>query len=326
MKKKTLLILGLAVLLVLSMAAAAFAAEDLDAFPAAKDPQSWTVPENMTWDDWKDNPVVDWESLDLPNAQLQKGLIMLVDYQDSPFIMTKPVGSDPIGNPQIQVPESQLADFWKTFLNAPADVNHGANINEFWRENSFGNWKVEIEVYGPYTLPGMEWEYGIDGMNGARSAKRAIRPDSVALFLADMQARNTGVDLSDFTFGFIVHAGYDESGAWEEAGRMIYASPEDVPDEAGPTFAELEAIKAYGAQGGNIAWAKNLFAGVDEATGEYIIDYTDNDHDGYPDKGANWIQTRYIPWTSWFAGKSVWSSASGVTAPAGDHPGLYRRR
>ena len=25
----------------------------------------------------------------------------------------------------------------------------------------------------------------------------------------------------------------------------------------------------------------------------------------------NWAVTRYVPWTSWFAAKSIWSSASG---------------
>ncbi|MBQ6948636.1 MAG: immune inhibitor A, partial [Firmicutes bacterium] len=180
------------------------------------DPVSWQVPEWMTWADWKDNPAIDWSKEDLPDADLQKGLLMLVDYADSPFIVTKPVGSDPMGNPQIQVDTRDLASFWVEFLNVPSEMNNYTSIDMFWRENSFGKWKVEMEAYGPYTLEGMEWEYGIDSFNGARSAKRAIRPEATELFLADKA--NHGRDLSDFTFGFIIHAGYDESGVWQEAG------------------------------------------------------------------------------------------------------------
>ena len=35
----------------------------------------------MTWADWSDNPVMDWMEEDLPNATLQKGLVILVDYE-----------------------------------------------------------------------------------------------------------------------------------------------------------------------------------------------------------------------------------------------------
>ena len=130
------------------------------------DPVSWAVPEWMTWADWNDNPVIDWMEEDLPNATLQKGLVILVDYADRPFVMTQPVGSDPLKNPQIQVAEEDLAEWWENYLNVPSELNNWTSIDAFWRENSYGNWKVEIDAYGPYTLDGMEWEYGIDSMNG----------------------------------------------------------------------------------------------------------------------------------------------------------------
>ncbi len=163
-KKKSLLALGLALFLVLALSVSAFAAEDLTAFPAAVDPQSWTVPDRMTWDDWKDNPVVDWDEQELPNATVQKGLVILVDYSDQPFVMTQEVGSDPLGNPQIHVDEPELATWWANFLNTAQDVNNHVSINDFWRENSYGNWKVEMKAYGPYHLEGMEWEYGINSI------------------------------------------------------------------------------------------------------------------------------------------------------------------
>ena len=45
----------------------------------------------------------------------------------------------------------------------------------------------------------------------------------------------------------------------------------------------MEAIKALGEQGVDISWADHLF------------------------EGENWIVSRYVPWTSWLAAKSVWS-------------------
>ena len=245
------------------------------------DPVSWAVPEWMTWADWSDNPAIDWTEEDLPNATLQKGLVILVDYADRPFVMTQPVGSDPLKNPQIQVAEEDLAEWWENYLNVPSELNNWTSIDAFWRENSYGNWKVEIDAYGPYTLDGMEWEYGIDYMNGSRYS-RDIGLESMDLFLEE----NPGFDLSDYNFAFIVHAGYDESGAWQEAGEMMFESPEAIPDEFGPTEEELASIAAYGEEGHDISWADGLF------------------------EGENWVDTRYVDWTSWLVAKSVWSHTS----------------
>jgi len=306
----------------------AFDGKDVKDMPEV-DPISWQVPEWMTWADWKDNPAIDWSAESLPDAQLQKGLLMLVDYADSPFIVTKELGSDPLGNPQIQVDTRDLTTFWEEFLNVPCEMNNYVSIDGFWRENSFGKWKVEVEAYGPYTLEGMEWEYGIDSFNGARSSMRAIRPEATALFLADKE--NHGRDLSDFTFGFIIHAGYDESGIWQEAGEMMFESAEAVPEEFGPTLEELESIRTLGAKPlglaepkvdsrgrvtNDITWAKDLFDGIDtsKSAGQLLI------IDGK--QGLNSLPTRYVPWTSWLAAKSIWSSASGVTTTEGDGSGL----
>ena len=108
---------------------------------------------------------------------LVKGLICVA----VTLLIYKPLKQ--MSNLQIQVDTRALAAFWQEFLNKPIKDNNYVGIDGFWRENSYGNWKVELYAYGPYTLPGMEWEYGIDNMNGARSAKRAIRPDTVELFL-----------------------------------------------------------------------------------------------------------------------------------------------
>ena len=111
LKKKAIVVFVLSIVLLLALSVSAMAVDDLDSFPEAVDPQSWSVPENMTWEDWKDNPVIDWMDEELPDARVIKGVVILVDYTDLPFVMTQEVGSDPMGNPQIQVAEEDLAEW-----------------------------------------------------------------------------------------------------------------------------------------------------------------------------------------------------------------------
>ena len=329
LKRKSLLVFGLAVILILAMSVSAMALEDLDAFPAEVDPQSWQASEDMTWDQWKDNPVIDWTDVSLPDADVKTGVLIMVDFEDLPFIMTQPTGSDFMGNPTSEpITEDEVCDYWTELLNIPSELNDYTSIDGFWRENSYGKWAVEIEAYGPYHLEGMEWEYGIDSKVGAISTKRNIINEALAAFIADAEGRG-GKDLSDFDFGFIVHAGYTESAVWQEAGEMMFATKEDVPEDFGPTVAELQAIKDWGAkpQGSaeqiedsrgritnDISWAEPLYDGVDPDTGEFLI--TD------ATEGANWAGTRYVEWTSWKAAKTVWSYTSSYTAKEGDGTGL----
>ena len=111
MKKKALLVLGLSVFLILALALSAYAVEDLDAFPAEVDPQSWQASEDMTWDQWKDNPVIDWTDVSLPDADVKTGVLIMVDFADLPFIMTQPTGSDFMGNPTSEpITEEEVCD------------------------------------------------------------------------------------------------------------------------------------------------------------------------------------------------------------------------
>ena len=69
LKKKAIVVFVLSMVLLLALSVSAMAVDDLDSFPEAVDPQSWSVPENMTWEDWKDNPVSDWMDEELPDAR-----------------------------------------------------------------------------------------------------------------------------------------------------------------------------------------------------------------------------------------------------------------
>src|SRR5699024_4090729 len=73
----------------------------LDSFPEPVDTESWMLPEDMTWDDYKPVPGLDWDEINIEPERELKGALVLVEFPDLEFIVTKPEGSDPAGNPQI---------------------------------------------------------------------------------------------------------------------------------------------------------------------------------------------------------------------------------
>ena len=79
-----------------------------------------------------------------------------------------------------------------------------------------------------------------------------------------------------YDFKFIVHAGYDESGVWQEFGEMMFENPEAVTPKFGAPFPGMK----------------------------------------------NYAITRYVPWTSWLAARSIWSSASGGVSIQGENDGM----
>ncbi|MDY0393714.1 FixG Ig-like domain-containing protein [Virgibacillus halophilus] len=240
-----------------------------DKLPAPVDPQSWVVPEDMTWNDYKQVPGIDWATADIKPKTELKGALILVDFPDRDFILSEPKGSDPAGNPQIDpIPREDLADFWQNYLNVPSEMNNHQTIDGFWKENSYGNWGVTLDAYGPYRLDKNEFQYGLsDGMNAGFLPKEYeggnLFSDSVSIAKDDLNASGT-----DYDFAFVVHAGYDESTVWQELGEMKFADQNAVTDAFGPP-----------------------------------------DLPGFEDM-PNWAKTRYVPWTSWLAAKSIWSAAS----------------
>jgi len=268
-------IAALSTTLLISMySTTAFAAEPgLDKMPGPVDPQSWVNPEDMTWNDYKPVPGINWstDKSIQPETNL-KGALILVDFPGQDFILTLPKGKDLIGNPQVDaVPREKLGEFWTNYLNVPSELNHYQTIDGFWKENSYGKWGVTLDSYGPYRLDKYEFQYGLDSFNpGSLPANYKtgnLFQDGINAATADIVASGKNYD-----FAFIVHAGYDESTVWQELGEMKFMNQNSVPAEFGPP--------------------KNL-------TGFEIM--------------SNWAKTRYVPWTSWFAAKSIWSAASSAT-------------
>lgn len=270
---------------------AAHADEGLPAMPPPVDPQSWTLPEWMTWDDYRPIPGVNWnDDSRQPPVKLRAALI-LADFPDRTFVVSEPEGSTEIGldgkhNPigAGSIPREQLGDFYADFLiRKPQPLNHFHTVNEYWLEDSYGIIGVDATAFGPYTMSGKEHEYGVGGSDAGGGDEACPSGDScgknldtemIQAALADNVSGMIGGDV--YAFRWLLHAGYDESGVWAEFGPMLFPTKEDVP-------ASL----------------------------------------GNPDSTKpNWMPTRYVEWTSFAAGEGVWSHAlPGVYSIQGENDG-----
>lgn len=249
-------------------------------FPKPIDEQSWVLPKDMTWDDYNPIPGIDWHLDDFEPEMKMRGALILVDFPDQEFIITQEEGSELAGNPvgTGSIPREDVPKYYEEFLNKPSADNNYKTIDGYWKENSYGKWGVEIDSFGPYQVDANEFQYGLnefgqqvdmpEGYEG-----RDLFKDAVELAKKDIEA--SGID---YDFQFILHAGYDESGVWQELGEMMFNDRDQVTDEFGPNI------------------------------------------DGVP----NWAVTRYVPWTSYYAAKSIWSKASPSTGVSiqGENDGM----
>ncbi|MGN1401036.1 MAG: M6 family metalloprotease domain-containing protein [Bacillus sp. (in: firmicutes)] len=276
-QKAVALLVGLS-LIVAPLSVDAKKVKGLESFPEPVDQQSWKLNRDMTWQDYKPVPGIDWRDADVEPERVIKGALVIVDFPDREFILSQDEGSELAGNPIAvgNVPRDEIGQFWLDFLNTPQKLNNYRTIDEYWRENSYGKWSVELDSFGTYRMDFNEFQYGLNefgqqvnmppGFEG-----KNLRPEAVNKAKADIEASG-----EEYDFTFIVHAGYDESGVWQELGEMMFHNPESVPDAFGPPF------------------------------------------DGMPNSAV----TRYVPWTSWYAASSIWSSASGGVSIQGENDGM----
>ncbi|WP_431043094.1 M6 family metalloprotease domain-containing protein [Streptomyces sp. P1-3] len=248
------------------------------------DPQQWRNPDDMTWAEYRSVPGTDWADPDVkPTKRTFKGALVLLDYPDEEFSVSKPAGSARFGNPlpsAAGIPRERLPGFYRDFLNKPGPLNHGHTINEYWMEDSGGRVGVELTAFGVYRMPWKSYQYGVEpGMNPAAcprgdSCGKDIRADGKRAWTADV-----GPDRpADFDFVFYLTAGVDESSAWQEFGQMRFASPQDVPAAWGPPSPT-------------------------------------------PD-GGNAARTRYVPWTSWQAAARIWPNAANGSSTQAESSGM----
>lgn len=261
------------------------------------DVQDWTDQADMTWDDYKPVRPEAWQSAETSQgSDIQyKTAVILVDFEDQPFLITQDPETHPFGNPQSgwdPVAPEDVNQWFYEYYAVPNEINGGQTLHSYWMEDSHGRIGVDVEVFGPYTLPGKLHEYGYSGFNSPRSTfcpagddcTKGIREDGGAAWRADIGCEE---GLCGFDNGFFVSAGHDESSTWEEFGQMLFADREDVPDELGPPRDE---------------------------NGDPPLDQNG-------DPMPNWANTRYVDWTSWRAAANHWPNAGGGTSTQAESSG-----
>jgi M6 family metalloprotease-like protein len=252
--------------------------------PAPVDPQSWVLPEHMTWKDYRPIPGFDWNSGEHQPPKKLRAALIVADYPDRRFLVTRPRGSDPVGNPVGAggIPRAKVGQFYEDLLNLPQALNHGHTINEYWLEDSYGLVGIDMDPFGPYRMDRPEYVYGLnefdqqDACPSGQTCDGDFDTELLAKSTADVTAAQVTRGGRDYDFRFLLHAGYDESGVWQEMGEMRFQDKEAVTDE---------------------------FGGPDP-------------------KKPNWAKTRYVPWTSFEAARGIWSHATpGVMATEGENDG-----
>ncbi|MEV0393791.1 M6 family metalloprotease domain-containing protein [Polymorphospora rubra] len=237
------------------------------------DPQDWDNQYDLTWEDFKPVPGVDWTDPNRqPTVDKWNAALVVLDYPNMPFQITQPEGSTIFGNPigVGDIPRDDVPEFYRDLLNKPGALNHGQTLNSYWMEVSYGKYGVDLTSYGSYQMPRNHFEYGNAPYGDASSCppnftcNGNFARDARAAWVADVGEAVA----NSYDQVFYMGAGLDESTAWQVFGEMMFNGPEDVPDAWGPP-AEFDP----------------------------------------ENKMSNAMKTRYIPWTSWAAGSFTWASA-----------------
>ncbi len=86
----------------------------------AIDPQKWQDQQDMTWDDYHPIPGVNWADPALTPGRALRVALVAIDFDDQPFVVTLPKGSDPFGNPQVDpIERDDVARFYASFSARP---------------------------------------------------------------------------------------------------------------------------------------------------------------------------------------------------------------
>jgi M6 family metalloprotease-like protein len=206
-------------------------------FPPPQDPQNWQDQDDMTWADYKPIPGAKWGDPATLPARALKVALVAIDFEDQPFVITRPKHSDPFGNPQIDpVPRADVAKFYADFWGKPGPLNHGHTINEYWMEQSRGKVGIpKIDVFGPYRMPRKLFEYGLNEYNQTAGCPTGytcngrMEPDVDALWRADVG----DAMVSSYPIKLRIYAGYDETTVWQEFGEMKFADRDSIPENFG---------------------------------------------------------------------------------------------
>jgi M6 family metalloprotease-like protein len=206
---------------------------------APVDPQAWENPDHMTWDDLRRVSDIDWsDPARKGSVRTIKAALVLGDFPNEQFAVTRPPNSDIYGNPRLALglPRDQVPAFYRDFLNKPQALNHNQTMHGYWMEDSGGRIGVNLDAFGVYRLAGKKHEYGLNEWGAGESCPagdncaRDLRTDLSALWKAQQ-----GPDVaSKYDVIFYQTAGNDESSTWQEFGEMKFADCDHIPAEFGP--------------------------------------------------------------------------------------------
>ena len=304
------------------------------------DPQQVEDQQNMTFDDYKPIPGVDWATNGaVPTSKKVTISLVAFDFDDQPFVITQPKKSDPFGNPQIDpVPRADVPKFYADFYNTPSALNHGHTINGYWMEQSGGKVGItDIKTYGPYRMPKKLYQYGVNDIGQQGKPTGNGCPAATTVTGAQTATQTITVDDSAFfyvgdviTFGAVTPSGTKTVTAIPDATHITVSVPITVANGATVqdcvnTNFNTDANALWNADTGcaatNCGSTIHLFvyAGYDETSvwqefGEMMFqNKEDVPHAvwGNPNpKKPNWVASRYVDWTSWFAGEQQWGESS----------------
>jgi len=321
------------------------------------DPQVWEEEGEMTWDDYVPIRPKAWNSAKTSKgSEVQyKTAVILVDFEDQPFLITEEPGSHPFGNPQSgfePVPESGVNDWFQDYYTVPNQYNGGQTLHSYWMEDSHGRIGVDAQVFGPYTMDHHWWQYGLSEW-GATNPDTNMCPAQTDISTPGTNVTNLHVETTDFFYvGDRVRILHDRlgQGAPPAATRTVVDIPNGstlVLDQPMPEVRDGARVHDCALDirtDGGAAWRTdvgcdqglcgfdNAFyvtAGHDESStwqefGQMMFENEDDvtDEFGNPNPALpNSSVTRYVPWTSWLAAANHWPNAGGGTSTQAESSG-----
>jgi M6 family metalloprotease-like protein len=226
--------------------------------PPPIDPQAVRDQDDMTWQDYRPIPGVDWSDTSRHGSKrTMRVAIVPADYSDHPFVVTLPKGSDLFGNPRVDpVTRDMVPQYWADFYNKPQESNRGHTIHEYWMEQSGGRIGVSVVGFGPYRMPKRFFQYG--GLPAADVPFDSTPDNGASRELDSLWRADIGDSLA-LSFDLVVrmYAGYDETAVWQEFGEMKFQTRDDIT----PEFGNPDTTKPRWVRSRYVPWT-SFMAGV----------------------------------------------------------------
>jgi M6 family metalloprotease-like protein len=275
------------------------------------DPQKVLDQDDMTWSDYHPIPGVNWaDSSHAPSQRTIRIALVLADFDDQPFVITQPKGSDLFGNPQMDpIPREQVAKFYADFWNKPQAINHGHTVNEYWLELSHGRIGVSFDAYGPYHMPKKMIDYpeaAGGGVGNRRGGGRGAAGGGEATGAGSREGGDAATNLNTITNTDLTNTPTARGGG-RGGGRGGSSLSGDV-----------DAMWRKDSDGKQYDLVLRVFAGYDETCvwqefGEMKFQTKEDitPEWGNPDPTQpRWSRSRYVEWTSWKAASYLWSNSA----------------